>query len=1172
MNRSANRLGECLLSWCTELVVSLSLFALGFSGGVEAGEMVEGNDGGTAQLIEVTGAVEQLSGEGSIWLAVTNGQMLATGSRLRTSGGSRATVQFSDRSVIRLGDSAVLEIRPPRNREVRRFRLWEGILYFFNRERPGSIEFETPLATGSIRGTEFVLETSRDHARTTLSLVDGAVSFAAAGGSVEMVSGERVEVGAGGRLEKSRLVEVDSVMQWALYYPAVANVGELQLTPEEAGELGAVQEAWREGRLLRAFELARGKSSGSEEGLLLLAAVDLAGGQVEEASVRLGNVAGDSEMGRALREMILVVRGMPIGVEDLSEPGSASMWLARSYTLQANFDIEGAREAARAAVSAADGWGQAYIRLAELNFALGEVGAAYRDLDMGLELSPWLAAGWSLRGFMLLELDRGGDALEMFDYALALDPALATAWLGRGLSLAMLGRSDDSMLSLQAAAAMDPLRSLHRSYLAKYYMRHNEWGLAEKEIAMAKRLDPNDPTAWLYAAFLESRRLRPNKALEDLKGSIDRNDNRRLFRSRLQLDQDRAVRGAYIAGLYRDAGLEEVGRVSATRALSEDVANYSAHLFASQSMGLMEDPRAYDLRYESARLSELLVANLLAPPGAGHLSQTLAQQENMRFFEGRPVGLSAWTEYASSGDWRHRSSAFGSLEGFSYALDMGYDSISGEGEDDWSRLRSVSVQMKQRVTTSDEVYVQVGAREVERGDVARYYDPGLAKEGFAASEQQLPALYAGWHHAWAPNSHTLFLYGYIEDDLRLQDPEATVLFLRQSDGRTQSVSTAPFFGLDYEGDFLVHSAELQHLWQGENQALILGGRYQHGETDTWAGLDRALTGLVTAQRIREPMERLNGYIQFQHDASDALQLVGGIGYDHVLHALNNDAAPLSEGTTERGMLTPRAGVLWNSWRGGLWRAAYSRSLGGMYFDGSMRLEPSQVAGFTQVYRSLAAESVVGVVPGTEFESYDLAYDQELDSGWYLGVGAGWHLSDGDRLVGVLTNSLPLPLPDSASSSRELVEYDEKVVSAYVLKTIGEGMTLGVRYKLSHSRLETAFPEIPDQALGLAGLERDETSVLQETAISWRYQHSGGLFGGWESVWYQQENRGFEPGREDEGFWQHQAVLGYRLPGRSAEVALHMMNLTDQDYRLSPLNYYRPLWRGRTFLCSFRLNF
>lgn len=1146
------------------LLVWLAVWVTGFLG--NAAEV------DSARLIEVTGIVEQWEDGRGSWLAVTNGQALSTGSRLRTADGSRAAVQFSDRSMIRLGESAVLEIRPPRNREARRFRLWEGILYFFNRERPGSIDFETPLATGSIRGTEFVLESRQGEERTTLSLVDGAVSLASAESSVELVSGERVEVGAQGGAVKTQLIEVESVMQWALYYPAVLDVGGLELSPEEVGELGDIQVAYRQGDLVRAFEMARGKRASSESGSLLLAAVEMAGGQVERALGRLRGMPDDGEMVRALRELVLVVEGRPMRKEERSVPGSASLWLARSYTLQADFDIEGARDAARAAVIAAKEWGQAYVRLAELEFALGEVEAAYRDLDRGLELSPRLAAGWSLRGFMLLELDRAGEALGMFDFALLLDPAMAAAWLGRGLSLATLGRGDDSMTALQAAAALDPLRSLHRSYLAKYYMSHSEWGLAEKELGMAKRLDRGDPTAWLYAAFLESRLLRPNVALEELKGSIERNDNRRLFRSRLQLDQDRAVRGAYIAGLYRDAGLEEAGRVSAARALSEDVANYSAHLFASQSMALLEDPRAYDLRYESARLSELLVANLLAPPGAGNLSQTLVQQENMRFFEGRPLGVSAWTEYASSGDWRHRSSAYGSLEGFSYALDLGYDSISGEGIDDWSRLRSVSVQMKQRVASRDEVYVQIGARDVERGDVARYYDPGLAKSGFAASEQQLPALYAGWHHAWAPNSHTLFLYGYLEDDLELQDPEAAVLFLRQSGGQVQSVSTAPFFNMDYEGEYLLHSAELQHLWQGEKQALVLGGRYQRGETDTWAVLDRALTGRVTEQRIREPMERLNGYVQLQHDVGDSLQVIGGVGYDHILHALNNDVVPLSAGTVERGMLTPRAGVLWNSWRGGLWRAGYSRSLGGMYFDGSVRLEPTQVAGFTQVYRSLASESVVGVVPGTEFESYDLAYDQELDSGWYFGVGAGLHMSDGDRVVGVLTNSLPLPLPDSASSAEEMLDYEEKVVSAYVLKTLGDGMTLGLRYRLSHSRLETAFPEISDQALGLDRLERDETSLLHETAFSWRYQHRGGLFGGWESAWYQQANTGFEPARADENFWYHQAMIGYRLPGRSAEVALHMMNLTDQDYRLSPLNYYRPLWRGRTFLCSFRLNF
>ena len=48
---------------------------------------------------------------------------------------------------------------------------------------------------------------------------------------------------------------------------------------------------------------------------------------------------------------------------------------------------------------------------------------------------------------------------------------------------------------------------------------------------------------------------RINDAVLDLEASQERNENRSLFRSRLLLDEDRAVRSANLAAIYRDAGM-----------------------------------------------------------------------------------------------------------------------------------------------------------------------------------------------------------------------------------------------------------------------------------------------------------------------------------------------------------------------------------------------------------------------------------------------------------------------------------------------------------------------------------------------------------------------------------------------------------------------------------------
>jgi len=97
---------------------------------------------------------------------------------------------------------------------------------------------------------------------------------------------------------------------------------------------------------------------------------------------------------------------------------------------------------------------------------------------------------------------------------------------------------------------------LLRSYLGKAFSETGNYDKAAKEFDLARQLDPNDPTSWLYSALLLRQENRVNEAIQNLEKSQDLNENRRIYRSRLLLDQDRAVRGANLATLYADAGLK----------------------------------------------------------------------------------------------------------------------------------------------------------------------------------------------------------------------------------------------------------------------------------------------------------------------------------------------------------------------------------------------------------------------------------------------------------------------------------------------------------------------------------------------------------------------------------------------------------------------------------------
>jgi len=1124
-------------------------------------------------LLEVAGRVERMNAGGTNWQTAIVGADLGPGDRVRTRGKSRAAVQLSDRSVIRLDEQTTLEILPPRHEEKHRFSLPKGALYFFNREKPADVEFDTPLAAGAIRGTEFLLEVAASTSELRLALIDGLVSLQTGTGEISLQGGEDLHIRGGEAPQKTALVNANNAIQWALYYPAVLEPGELHLSTEDTDALAEVLAKYNSGDLLAALAAWPAElQADSDGGRLLYASLELAVGQVAAAEHVLAELP-QAATTTALRELIQTVKGETNANNSL--PATASEWLARSYALQARADLPGALAAAQAAVNLGPECGFAHARLAELEFAFGDHHAALSEATKALSLAPRYAPAQALRGFILLDRGDVGDAKAAFDAARQMDAAFGPAWLGRGLCLLRERRFAEARAAFQAAAALEPQRALFRSYLGKTASELGDNRAADKEFGLAKRLDPNDPTGWLYSALHLWQQNRINEAIRDLEHGADLNDSRALFRSRFLLDEDRSVASANLAALYDDAGLSEVSRHAAARAVAEDYANFSGHLFLANSYQTLEQVDRFDLRLETARQSELLVANLLAPPGAGNLSQQLSQQQHLQFFDPRPFGISSMTEYTSRGDWTQVSTLFGTVGGLGYAIDSQYESLNGQRPNNDSESRRFEVTLKQRVGADDEFYFQAGDSTSDAGDVANRYDPAAAVEGFRVHETQEPSLYAGWHHTWSPGSHTLMLISRLTDHLSYTNPQPNVVFLIQNAGAItgiQSPPAGPSYGLDFASDFTLYSGELQQIWETPHQSLIVGGRWQSGEIGVHSALNRQVPGGLTDQTISGSMDRDNLYAYYSWQALDSLRFTAGVSYDHLSFPANTDLPPLSSGKLSRDLISPKAGLLLTPWNRGLVRASYSQSMGGVFFDNSVRLEPTQIGGFNQAFRSLIPESVAGLVPGSSFETAGAAFDQSFAGGTWVGVEAEWLTSHGQRGVGAFTNNFFFPEPDSPTSTREDLGFRERDLSVYGAQLLGDQFSVGARYRLSEAHLNEEFPQIPTDATGLDLLRQHNRATLQEVSLAATFNHPSGFFAQWQSSWYQQSNSGYDTSLSGSEFWQHDLYAGYRFPRRYAEIRLGILNIAGADYRLNPLNPYAELPRARVFTASLRLNF
>jgi tetratricopeptide (TPR) repeat protein len=1147
------------------------------------------------QLVEPQGRVEVLRRDTSFWLRATNTLTLYPGDTVRTGADSRALVKVSSHSTVRLGELTLFQLRqPPEPAKPLSLRLLKGVLYFFHRDRPAAVDFETPLVTGAIRGTEFALRVEED-GRSRLSLLDGEVDLSNQQGSLRLVTGQVGVAEVNGTLTRTSLLQAVEVIQWCLYYPAVLDLDELPLDSNTAQVLENSISSYRAGDLiaaLKSYPAAREPVENSEK--VFRAALLLGAGEVEPASSLLASVSAASPQVRALNELIAAVTAAPsLSAAQAPPSPTASELLAQSYRLQARFDLSGALQAASRATKAAPRFGFAWARLAELEFSSGHRAAADSALRRSLELSPRNAQALALKGFLLAAEDKTRAAIAAFDEAIAADSALGNAWLGRGLCRIRRWDSVGGQADLLIAASLEPNRALLRSYLGKAFAQSGETARAAKELALAKRLDPNDPTAWLYSALLNEQRNRINQAIADLEESKTLNDNRRLYRSRLLLDQDEAVRGANLANLYRDAGLDQVGVREAVHAVSADYANFSAHLFLANTYNLLRDPGQVNLRYETPWLSEFLVANLLAPVGAGTLSQTVSEQEYGKLFERNRLGVASSTEYLSRGDWTQAGSQFGNTDRAGYALDTLYRSLHGERPNQDLDQLTLSFQFKQEITPEDSIYFQPIWYHADAGDLTQYYDPAMAHLQRRVTESQEPLILLGYHHEWAPGCHTLFLAGRLQDSLQLDDPIQPVLALLHGPSPTDlfvpvsflnPAEPVPVGSLDYQSEYNAGTFELQQIFKGGDHTLIFGARGQFGEVSTTSLVGSSLvhlTNLVSAtdlffltdpvgQDLTSQFNRESFYAYDYWHILTPLTLVGGVSYDRLEFPLNYRIPPISTETDVEEQVSPKAGVVWNVGPRTVLRGAYARSLGGVSFDQSFRLEPPEIAGFLQAFRSVAPESVVGEVGGAHFRTGGVALDQTFPTRTYFGAQAEWVNSTADRLVGAVDVGNTLPPGFSASSTPQHLDATEKSLLVTVDQLLGNDWSFGASYRLSRMELQQSWPELTS-AIGPAATS-DLRALLHQLTLAGLFNHPCGFFARGEAVWLKQNNDGYSPALPGDDLWQFNVFAGYRFARRRIEITIGGLNLSDRDYHLNPLNLHFEFPHHRTFMTSLKFSF
>ena len=369
---------------------------------------------------------------------------------------------------------------------------------------------------------------------------------------------------------------------------------------------------------------------------------------------------------------------------------------------------------------------------AKLQLMLGERRAAREAAQRAVALQPGLSRTQIVLGFAALTEIRIAEARAAFEQAIVLDSADPLPRLGLGLAEIRRGALAEGGREIETAVALDSNNSLLRSYLGKTYFEEKRPPLDAQQFAIAKELDPLDPTPYLYDAIRLQTENQPVRALEQIERSIELNDNRAIYRGRLLLDQDRAARGTSQARIYNDLGFTQLGINQAAMSLAIDPSNASAHRFLSDIY--RASPRA-----EVSRVSDLLQSQLLQDININPIQPSVAATNLNIVARGGPAAA-GFNEFTPLFERNQIQPNFSALAGsnqtasFEGVLSGIYDRVSfsaGGFQYDTDGFREngdlshqvATVYGQAAVSETLNLQAEYGTRHSEWGDIAMKFNP-----------------------------------------------------------------------------------------------------------------------------------------------------------------------------------------------------------------------------------------------------------------------------------------------------------------------------------------------------------------------------------------------------------------------------------------------------------------
>jgi len=1056
--------------------------------GLSASATVVACEQKSARLVALQGGLEIQEGGPDEWAAVTPEREFCPGDRIRTRSQSRATLELSNKTYLSLNQQTTIVFSGIKARTPSWLDLIKGILYVRSRT-PSSLDVRTRYVNAAIKGTEFMV--SADDSQGQVTVFEGTVESSNAQGSVTLTDGQAAVAKSGEAPVRKLLASPRDAVQWALYYPPVIDLQSLQKRTTDPATKQAA-ERYLQGDSLGALAAL---DAAEQPDALLKAGLLIGLGRVEEAQPLLDGIgSGDPRFGEALalRSVVALARNDKTKALELArqatakQPQSPAAWTALSYARQADFQLDDALQAANEAAKLDPGNALARAREAELLAALGRRRAAKEAATAAAQLNPRLSRVWSVQGYAQLNEMDYEEAMASFRKAIDLDNADPLARFGLGLAKIRAGNLEEGTADLELAANLDPDDALTRSYLGKAYYEQKNSKVAATELDTAKQLDPNDPTPWFYDAIKKQTENRPVEALHDLQKAIELNDNRAIYRSKQMLDDDLAARSSALGRIYNNLGFGQRAVLEGWKSVNADPSDYSGHRFLADTYASLPG-------HEVARISELLQSQLLQPENVTPVQPHLAERNLLLLYDAGPSVLSfnefnplfnrnrlalqtaglvgSYDTYADevvqSGLWKNVSYSLGQ---FHYQTD-GYRPNADLNQNIYNAF------LQGRIIPDLNLQFEARHRDVESGDITQnVFQDAIPVQNTLRKYRTTDTLRGGAHYAISTNSDLIFSYIHQDESENFKQPPFLPNKLKVYGAR----------GYIAEGQYILRMA---------NFRLVTGGGYYNTENYFH----------FTSNPYYQ-VSQGNAYTYSYLDLPWHIGLTLGLSYDELS----------DESNIKRSQVNPKLGLLWQLTPQTTLRAAGFRTLK-RTLAGSQTIEPTQVAGFNQLYDD---------IDGTEAKRYGVGIDHKFTGNW---------------LVGAEVSRRDMSLHPTVTEQDKAREDN---IRSYLYWTPTAQWALSVGYQLE--RFETEQLSVPE-------------TTTHKIPATLSYFHGSGIFGRLGMTYVDQRTH-MAAAVDDGGdgtvvnylthnqFTLIDVGIGYRLPKRYGIIQFQVKNLFDSHFQ------------------------